>query len=353
MGMSASIIEYDGFLTSGAATLSPAVRFDTTNLSIGGQGSWTVFESGNQIFQASAAGAWLAPSHKHWRFELSGAAGASRYADHPGSGHILARARVHLFADRRGGWFSATTGSSSGFAAAPLELGIGAWDVREYFTVVGTLTGAWLGDDRHVDVSGALRWTASRVGLEARVGARPWAAAAERPGGARTGLWGELSALVPVSSRISLALGGGSYPSDPLRRVLGARYINAGCRLALIGADRSPALPMPAAVAAVRTNTNVESTSRGQLELARVGSQHALHVHVADATSVELMGDFTDWQTLPLARIGEGIWEIQLKLEPGVHRLNIRIDGGRWLVPAGARPEQDEFGGVVGVVVVD
>ena len=350
--MSASLVEYDGFLTSGAATLSPAVRFDTTSLSIGGQGSWTVFESGNQIFQASAAAAWLTPSHGRWRMELSGAAGASRYADQPGSAHILARARFHFFADRQGGWFSGTTGSSSGFGAAPLELGIGGWTVRQRLAVVGAVTGTWLGDDRHVDVSGAARWTASRVELEARVGARPWAASDGLPGDARTGVWGELSALVPVGSRISLALSGGRYPSDPLRRVLGARYITAGLQLAFAGADRSPALTIPAAVAAVRTHANMDGTPAVRLEIVPAGQQYALLVHAAGATSVELMGDFSDWLTQPLTRTGDGVWEVRLQLEPGVHRLNIRINGGPWLVPAGARPEEDEFGGVVGIVVV-
>jgi hypothetical protein len=39
-------------------------------------------------------------------------------------------------------------------------------------------------------------------------------------------------------------------------------------------------------------------------------------------------------------------------LAPGVHRLNVRLDGGEWVVPAGARPEPGEFGGAVGVIVL-
>ena len=70
------------------------------------------------------------------------------------------------------------------------------------------------------------------------------------------------------------------------------------------------------------------------------------------AASVEIMGDFTDWQTVQLTRTGDTTWEIQLPLTRGVHRVNIRVDGGRWLVPAGTRLEQTEFGDAVGVVVI-
>ena len=36
----------------------------------------------------------------------------------------------------------------------------------------------------------------------------------------------------------------------------------------------------------------------------------------------------------------------------GVHRLNVRLDGGRWVVPLGARLERTEFGDAVGIVRV-
>lgn len=353
LGMGASIVEYDGFLVSGAATLTPALRFDTPNLSIGGQGSWTVFESGNQIFQATAAAAWLGPARERWRVELSGAAGAFRYADQAGSGHMLARGRFHFFADRGGGWIGATTGAAlDGSIETPIELAVGAWSARERFAVVGTLTSTWLGNDRYLDVAGAAKWTAPRLEFEARAGARPWTNSAGDVGEALTGVWGEVSALVPLAARISLALSGGSYPSDPVRRVLGARYVTAGLRLAF-GADRSPALTIAGAmVAAIQIHMKAGSTPEARLEIAPAGQLHTVRIHVAGATAVELMGDFTDWQAVSLEQAGSGIWEIQLQLGPGVHRLNIRVDGGAWLVPTGARPEPGEFGDSVGIVVV-
>jgi hypothetical protein len=64
------------------------------------------------------------------------------------------------------------------------------------------------------------------------------------------------------------------------------------------------------------------------------------------------MGDFTDWEPVSLAPVGKGVWEVRLPVAPGVHRVNVRIDGGAWLVPAGTRLERTEFGSAVGIVVV-
>ena len=352
--MTGSIVQYDGFLTSGAATLAPAIHFDAPNVSFGGQGSWTVFESGNSILQATAAAAWIAPAARQWRFELSGTTGVTRYADQAAFGHALARGRVHVFAANAGGWIGATTGASfDGSAETPVELGIGGWSVRDGVALVGSLSATWLGNDRHLDVGGAVRWTMRRVELETRLGIRPFANSAGRVGDALTGLWGELSAVVPLRSHLSLNLSGGSYPSDPVRGVLGAKYATAGLRIDFAAREQLPAMIIPPAiVAAVQKSRQSGSSPAARIEILPLGSTYVVRIHAANAQSVELMGDFTDWNTTALTRAGDGIWELRIELMPGVHRLNIRIDGGAWLVPDGARPEQGEFGDAVGVIVV-
>lgn len=352
IGVGASIVEYDGFLASGAATLTPAVQFDATNLSVGGQGRWTLFESGNSIVEATAAAAWLAPSRHRWRIELSGAAGAARYAAEPTSGHALARSRLHLFAERAGGWVGFTSGASfHDSTGVPIELALGAWTAGPGFALVGRLTGAWFARGRYVDLAGAARWTGGRVELEGRAGARPWVDGhVAKP---RAGVYGEVSALVSFSTRLAVGLSAGSYPSDPVRRVLGARYATLGLRLGLTGSE-APATPAldRAMIGATLDHAASEGTSRARLEIEQYGPLYTLRVHVTGATLVELMGDFTDWQAVTLRQVGPGTWEVELPLAPGVQRLNLRVDGGQWQVPVGARPEADGFGGTVGVVVV-
>ena len=70
------------------------------------------------------------------------------------------------------------------------------------------------------------------------------------------------------------------------------------------------------------------------------------------ARTAEVMGDFTDWKPMALEYTGIGRWRLPIELEPGVHHLNVRFDGGAWLVPTGAVAVDDGFGGRVGMVVV-
>ncbi len=352
LGMSASIVEYDGFLSSGAATLTPAFRFDTPNLSLGAQGSWTVFESGNSIIQATGAAAWLTQLSERWRLELAGAAGVSRYAEQGGAAHVQARGRFHYSGVFTGTWVSATAGALDNAGEMPVELSVGAWSVRSRFAFVGTLTATWLGDDHHLDILGATRWTGNIWELEARMGARTWTQSGNDVGDAQTGMYGEVSALVPMGPRIALALSAGKYPSDPVRSVLAAQYFTAGLRLTLAGAvqARAPLVAVPLVLAA-RDSASSEDAGPARLEIALLGQQHVLRVHAADAATVELMGDFNDWKPVSLEKV-RAAWEIRLPLSPGVHRLNVRINGGEWIVPSGARSEEGEFGGAVGVIVV-
>jgi hypothetical protein len=354
LDVSASLVEYEGFLRSGAAVFSPAIRHDAPSFSLGGQGSWTLFESGNQILQATAAGAWLSAPRKRWRLELAGAAGASRYAQEPGTGHGLVRTRVHVFGESTGAWFGLTTGASFGDSVrVPAELAASAWSVKDRIALVGTIALTRLAHDRYIDILGMARWIRGPLELETRLGARPWAHNAGGLGGAVTPVYGDVSVLLALGERISIALSGGTSPNDPARRLLSATYLSAGLRLRIAGTDDAAASPLAeATIAAALARVSSSSTGEVRLEIAAAGELRALRVHAPGASSVELMGDFTDWQPVALTYTGAGAWEIRLPLTPGVHRVNIRVDGGAWSVPAGARREASEFGGVVGVIVV-
>jgi hypothetical protein len=122
--------------------------------------------------------------------------------------------------------------------------------------------------------------------------------------------------------------------------VPGARYGTLGLRLAL-GA-RSPAEPAPRSTGDTKTSTGPTLIVAGRL----------LTIRWAPARRAEVMGDFTDWKAEPLIPLGGGRWTYPSALSPGVHHLNVRFDGGAWLVPSGAVAVDDEFGGRVGLVVV-
>ena len=105
---------------------------------------------------------------------------------------------------------------------------------------------------------------------------------------------------------------------------------------------------LPGAIAADATPPTAES-----LEVIELGGGRLLlRIALPGARSAELMSDATDWIPLPLRRTADGYWEITLELGPGVHRVNIRTDGGDWRVPPRLTAVDDGFGGQVGLLVV-
>lgn len=65
-----------------------------------------------------------------------------------------------------------------------------------------------------------------------------------------------------------------------------------------------------------------------------------------NARTVSLVGDFSDWKTYPLQKVGDR-WEIQIKLKKGrVYTYNFVVDGEQW-VPDPKVPfrVEDGFGG--------
>lgn len=67
-------------------------------------------------------------------------------------------------------------------------------------------------------------------------------------------------------------------------------------------------------------------------------------VEAEGARSVQLAGDFSDWQpTFELADPdGDGIWSGRVPLEPGVHEYMFVIDGSEWMADPNAVGSRDD-----------
>jgi hypothetical protein len=100
------------------------------------------------------------------------------------------------------------------------------------------------------------------------------------------------------------------------------------------------------------TLNGVALSTVATLEVRPARGARTLRVRAAGARSVELMGDFTHWEPITLTPAGGDTWEVTLPIAAGVHRVNVRIDGGAWLVPRGVPAVPDDLGGVVGLLVV-
>ena len=79
-----------------------------------------------------------------------------------------------------------------------------------------------------------------------------------------------------------------------------------------------------------------------------------LGVYVPGAQTVEISGDFTDWQPVTLTRSldNTNLWEATFRMTPGMHRINVRRDGGAWRAPGGTTRSTDDFDGEVGVFTI-
>jgi hypothetical protein len=75
-------------------------------------------------------------------------------------------------------------------------------------------------------------------------------------------------------------------------------------------------------------------------------------IHVGGVETVDVMGDFSDWSPLTLVRRGRDLWELSVPVSPGVHQINVRVDGGPWMAPPGIPTVRNAFDGEVGVVVI-
>jgi 1,4-alpha-glucan branching enzyme len=79
-----------------------------------------------------------------------------------------------------------------------------------------------------------------------------------------------------------------------------------------------------------------------------------LSARAPGAASVEVTGDFTNWSPVRLVPAANAEWwSVTLPLRPGKYQMNLRVDGGKWLVPPGVLSMRDEFGGTVGLLVVE
>ena len=346
-----SSVRYDGFLPSAAASLSPALRWEQPTSTLTARGTYLRFESGHRSLQGLVAGSFLIrPPEHRWRGELGGSVGASRYLDFASFWHATADARLHVLGADRGAWIGATAGRTSyGSAALPVTgAGIGAWARRSGVTLAASASRSFVGDTTYSDLVSTAQARRGALALDASLGAR----FASRGGG--HGVFGEASATLTLGQRTMLFVAGGRYPTDPVSGSVAGRYVSGGIRLRLASPARLAARTALPSAARQRTPDDDDPVPGARLEVAsQPNGAVRLVLHTASSVAgVELAGDFTDWEPRPLRRTADGMWEAVLLIPSGLHRLNVRIDGGAWIVPAGMTRAADDYGDEVGIMAV-
>lgn len=161
-----------------------------------------------------------------------------------------------------------------------------------------------------------------------------------RDGSAR--FWGRTETSFSLTPTIALVgafvLDGGmeSWQTSP------RRYATLGFRLTSAPFDRAVD-DAPHAVRAVATAFRIESDAKGTVTIA---------IRAPFARLLEVTGDFVQWRPVRMQRASSDWWQITMPLQRGVHRVNVRVDGGAWNAPPGLPRQRDEFGGDAGVFFV-
>ncbi|MEO7997902.1 MAG: glycogen-binding domain-containing protein [Gemmatimonadaceae bacterium] len=193
-------------------------------------------------------------------------------------------------------------------------------------------TNAW---KRWSEAAATVGWASGRFALDAMLAARP------RLGNSRAATWGEASGTVAVTSRVALVASMRTSPQLPGVPFAERRVASVGLRVAPPSFWR-PAPPSP-----------IRSASRSFNVKASAPGEYTITLSVPNARSVELAGDFTAWKAVTLRQVNATRWEIVLKVDPGSHRCNVRIDGADWVAPPGVPAVNDEFNGRVGLFVAE
>lgn len=345
--LSASDIRYDLFQPSSALALSPTVRFDRGWTSLTARGTLLRFASGHRDLHGSLLGTTFTPAFGHFRLEVGGDLGASRYLTLPAFSHVFGAVDLHYLLPRSGAWIGGTGGNTSfgGRSGTAGSFGFGLWASTPWATVSITGAHSAIGDTSYTDLEGASRVTRGRVEFEGLLGARVGSI------GGGHGVYGEATLRLAVARGLGVVLGAGRYPTDPTRGTIAGRYVTLALRVGT--PDHRPADPYREVLDRYRTFPSADAPVTAGIEIGpETGAGRILRVRAEGAGRVEVMGDFTDWQVTPLASVGQGLWEVVIPISPGPHRLEIRMDGGAWGAPAGTTRVPDEFGGETGLIVV-
>ncbi len=358
-------VEYENGRVFSAFTLTDELSLQRERSSTTASGLLSLFQDGRWSFQGMLVGSRLTeaipvtlPVARDWfssmRGELALSTSTSAQQGEMPTLQLLTEARAHVMGEGRGLWAGgAFARVFDGENCRSTLLGDGGGWLRRGTTVYAmTFKPLQLEyGDLLADTEGSVRWQRWGLDLDASAGVR--VGEAQRG----TVAWLAGAASFPLREGVMATASVGSYPADLLQGLPGGRYLAFSVRLPTPGEGRrrgtrppdrpAPRLPTPpdAPPSPEASITLHMAELGGGVRIVRVNAP-------AGTRTVEIMADFTQWAPATLTRVADGRWEMTAPVASGSHRLNVRLDGGEWLVPANLARITDEFNGVVGVVVL-
>lgn len=386
----ALVTSRDGEVPVSTMSVTPDVRLEFPLVAFAARGSAWLTGQQWQVADGSFSTTLASPTFHGLRAELLGNASRAFFEQSIGDDDISGQARLHaLFGERGGAWIG-------GGVARPWRIAVvsavdvsggGAWARVGAATISGTYTNFLFtkvlpatrdsvsstvtcgsrseplpaapapvrldiaGEipdastptcrrySHFSDLEGTIHWAAGLLELQGQAGYRFGNTYDVTPDSRH---WAAASATLWVSSRLAAVIGGGRIPANPARGLAARNYANFGMMLAYAPIPHR-SVPVPSRAPAVQVfeaRTNQQGMQR-------------IVVKVGSVESVDIMGDFSDWQPLTLVRRGRDLWELSVPMGAGIHQVNIRVDGGPWVAPPGLPTTRDSFGGETGILVVE
>jgi hypothetical protein len=345
-------LQQPGLASTNVLTAASQLTYTAPRYSLASNGVLAVTPQDRYTGQGVLTGSLYAPAARHFRWELTGLTSAFGLSGAAPSFSWQAMAREHatwslggVFAGVGGGQvaqhgFAGSIGSAQAGAFIRLDpLG------RDELSAAFAYSDAGPPDARHATrarYSDVVAYWAHRgdwLELSLGVGTR-----SHRRRDSQIENWASGSAALWLSGRAALVASAGRALADETRGVPSVRYLSVALRFGWRPARQGGAL-------LVRQTQREDDGGRLDIR----GSDDSLRVvtvRQASAASVEIMGDFTDWEPLAMVSVPNGEWRLERIISPGPHRVAIRIDGGPWRVPPNLPRVADDFGGEVGIVIV-
>jgi Carbohydrate-binding module 48 (Isoamylase N-terminal domain) len=347
-------LRYADSLNATAAAVTPDFRFESRRANAEAVGTFSQFISGGWSSQGTLSSSLFPAQVGPLLLEVSGFGGGSYHHDGTRTGEAIANARAHFSGDRSGvfgGGGIGTTWNVGGWRRFLLGE-IGAWARNAAGNAVVTLSPVSVDDTtRYVDGQVSFETARERFDFSAVGGYRWGSHLPVDLSGAKS--WASFSAtgwLTPVWGIVAAA---GTYPVDPTQGFPGGRFVSLGVRLA--SARRAAPILQNYDLKAPPESAVAESAPASSVfRIVRDAQGHnAFRFYAPEATRVEMSGDFTQWAPISLQRSTDGWWSGEVPKAAGTYQMNVRVDGGQWMVPSGMLSMKDEFGGVTGLLVIE
>lgn len=353
LDISGTGVWYGDSVRSTGGSLTPAIRLDWPNATLGATSTLSHVGGGVNA-QGSLTSSLFSPTLGMFSAEATGSFGGSTHPDGTRTGEALGVARLYASSRVSGAWLGFGAGSTWDGATwrGVRQAELGTWTRARDITALATVTPVVVANSIHYsDFQIALRRPSARVELGVLAGARAGSVGAAVGGTSR--VWGSASGTVRLSPSLAIVASAGTYPVDLTQGYPGGRFVSVAMRIASTN-SRPAASTEQRATASTNVSMQSEAMAASDFVVSSVGgTRRTLRLRAPTARSVEVIADFTQWKPVSMTRSNDGAWTITLDISRGVHQLNLRVDGGGWIVPPGLLSTSDEFGGVTGILRVE